>query len=125
MSALSIFGRRVRLPAVFVPGAVVLEERALTVLPARRPVKSEIARSFRERGFAIFRGTVSGWTEQDGQSYVPIQISAPDLQRATQTTGMAGVTINFDEDAARYLPPRQRVEIAIRIVGEDEDDDGK
>lgn len=110
-------------PTALVVRPTVLREQTLTVLPARRAINSPIARELRERGFFVVRGTVMGWMEQPGQSSVPIQISAPDLERATATTGGTAVTINLDTDAARYLGPRVRVELAVRIIGEDEPDE--
>lgn len=118
----NLAGVRSVAPGALVERPVLLPEQTLTVLPARRPSNSPIARELRERGYFVARGTVTGWTEQPGQSSVPIQLAVPKLERANATTGGAGVTINFDDDAARYLPPRQRVEVIVRLVGEDEDD---
>jgi hypothetical protein len=122
---IAFIGERLRGVAL-APGAVVIrspvQEQSLTVLRPRRALNSPIARSLKERGFVVARGTVTGWREQPGQSSVPLEISVPDFERATATTGGAAITVNLDEDAARYFPPRTRVEVAIRIIGEDEDD---
>jgi len=110
-------------PTALVARPQALPEQTLRVLPARRAINSPIAKSLRERGFFVARGEVLGWVEQRGQSSIPLQLSVPDLERATATTGGNAVTINLDEDAARYLPPRTRIEIAVRILGEDEPDE--
>lgn len=118
----NLAGVRSVAPGAMVERPVVLPEQTLTVLRARRPVNSPVSKAFRERGFFVAKGTVMGWVEQPGQSSIPLQISVPDLERATATTGGSAITINLDEDAARYLPPRTRLELAIRIIGEDEQD---
>lgn len=96
---------------------------ALAVLPKARVAPSPVAKMLRERGIMVFRGTVKGFDDATGAGTTAITLSAPVLTQAAATTGGTPLTITLDQDAARYLPPRTRVEVAIRIIPEDEEDD--
>jgi len=85
-----------------------------------RPLKSELAASLARDGYLICEAVVVGLQAQDGANSATINMSVPAFSRASQVAGGQACSITIDCEAARYLAPFTRLELAIRVLSEDE-----
>lgn len=111
----------VRSVAVREPPIAIRERALIPAIAAARPMRSPIAEMLRDRGVLVFTGTVTGWTETPGTGTVPITINSPELAAAAAQAGGNSVTLTLDSSAARYLPPRARLRIAVQVLDEDDE----
>jgi len=88
--------------------------------PVPRPLKSELAASLARDGYIICEGVITGTQSQDGANTATVNMNIPAFSRASQTTGGQACTITIDCETARYLPMYTRVELAIRVLGEEQ-----
>lgn len=83
-------------------------------------MRSDLAEFIATHGYIRARGVITGTTAQPGQSSAQLTVDCPEFTRATQQIGGQSVTLTLDVETARYLPLFTEVEVAIRVLGDDE-----
>lgn len=106
-------------PAASAVSRVELHALAPSLPPVPR-LRSDLAQEIAERGYITAIGTVTGMTTQPGSLSASLNCDFPALTRAAQTAGGNSVVLTIDCDCARYLPVFTRLELAIRVLRDDE-----
>lgn len=87
------------------------------------PPLTKMARALRNTGVIREEGVISGFEDGAGQGQTTIKLTFPGLAEGVASGG-GTLSIPFDLEAARYLPPRTRVRLTLEIIGVTEDEDG-